>query len=134
MIPDAIDLIIHHLLQHNFLNEARFAQAFARGKFRTKKWGKTRIIRELKMRDISEFNLKLALKEIPEDEYLTTFYALAEKRFEQLASEKNIQKKEKNGRLSPVSRVGIRFSLGGCRQTLATLFFYNTPYHRTIFS
>lgn len=95
MIPDAANHIIHHLLQHNFLNETRFAQAFARGKFRIKKWGKTRIIIELKMRDISEFNLKIALKEIPEDEYFATFHALAEKRFAQLDSEKNIQRKKK---------------------------------------
>jgi len=95
MIPDAADHIIHHLLQHNFLNETRFAQAFVRGKFRVKKWGKTRITRELKMRDISEYNLKIALKEIPEDEYSATFHALAEKRFEQVASEKNFQKKKK---------------------------------------
>lgn len=95
MIPEAIDLIINHLLQHNFLNETRFAQAFARGKFRTKKWGKTRILRELKMRDISEFNLKIALKEIPESEYYSTFHTLAEKRIEQVTSEKNIQKKKK---------------------------------------
>ena len=95
MIPTAIDQIIFHLLEHNFLNETRFAQAYARGKFRIKKWGKNRIVRELKMRDISEFNLKIALKEIPEDEYITTFHALAEKRFAQMASEKNIQKKKK---------------------------------------
>ena len=95
MIPDAADLIINHLLQHNFLNETRFAQAFARGKFRAKKWGKTRILRELKMRDISEYNLKIALKEIPESEYYATFDALAEKRIAQLDSEKNMQKKKK---------------------------------------
>ena len=40
MIPEAVDLIVLHLLQHNFLNETRFAQAFARGKFNHKKWGK----------------------------------------------------------------------------------------------
>lgn len=95
MIPDAIDLIIHHLLQHNFLNETRFAQAFARGKFRIKKWGKNRIVQELKMRDISGFNLKLALKEISEAEYMETFHALSEKRWEQLSSEQNMQRKKK---------------------------------------
>lgn len=95
MIPDAIDLIMHHLLQHNFLNETRFAQAFARGKFRTKKWGKIRIVRELKMRDISEYNLKLALKEISETEYMETFHTLADKRWQQLSSEENLQRKKK---------------------------------------
>ena len=95
MIPEAIDQIIYHLLQHNFLNESRFSQAFARGKFRVKKWGKQRIISELKFREISQFNIKLALKEIPESEYLSTFDALSEKRMRQLEDEMNLQKKRK---------------------------------------
>ncbi len=95
MIPEAVELITLHLLKHNFLNETRFAQAFARGKFNHKKWGKQRIVRELKFRDISKYNIDLALKEISETDYLTTFDALAKKRFLQLASEKNLQKKRK---------------------------------------
>lgn len=95
MIPEASDQIIFHLLQHNFLNETRFSQAFARGKFRTKKWGRRRIINELKQRDISSYNIKIALKEIPDSEYFETFEALAEKRLLQLESETNLQKKRK---------------------------------------
>jgi len=95
MIPLAMDEIIDHLLRHNFLNETRFAQAFARGKFRVKKWGRNRIVNELKMRQISKFNIKIALKEIPDSEYYKTFEALAEKRLQQLVSEKNLQKKRK---------------------------------------
>ncbi len=95
MIPAAVDQIIDHLLRHDFLNETRFAQTFARGKFRAKKWGRNRIVRELKLRDISKFNIQIALKEIPDAEYYKTFEALAEKRLQQLASEKNLQKKRK---------------------------------------
>ena len=95
MIPQAIDEIISHLLQHNFLNETRFSQAYARGKFRQKKWGRNRITRELKMRNISAYNLKLALKEIPENEYLDTFDTLFEKRVAQLSGETDGQKKRK---------------------------------------
>ncbi|NGX82974.1 regulatory protein RecX [Aequorivita sp. KMM 9714] len=95
MIPLAIDEIIDHLLRHNFLNETRFAQTFARGKFRTKKWGRNRIVNELKMRQISKFNIKIALKEIPDVDYYKTFETLAEKRIKQLESETNIQKKRK---------------------------------------
>lgn len=95
MIPDAVDLIILHLLQHNFLNETRFAQAFARGKFNHKKWGKLRIVKELKFRNISKYNIDLALKEISETDYLSTFDTLAEKRFSQLTTEKKLQKKRK---------------------------------------
>ena len=95
MIPDAIDQVIFHLLQHNFLNETRFSQAFARGKFRVKKWGKNRIKNELKMRDISKYNITLALKEIPDSDYYTTFQELVEKRLRQLENETNLQKKRK---------------------------------------
>lgn len=95
MIPEATDSIILHLLQHDFLNETRFAQAFARGKFNHKKWGRQRIIRELKFRTILKYNIDLALKEISESDYLLTFQLLSKKRFKQLASEKNLQKKRK---------------------------------------
>ncbi|MDC1230189.1 RecX family transcriptional regulator, partial [bacterium] len=53
MIPQVVDTIIVHLITHNFLNEERFAKSFVRGKFRIKKWGKVRLVRELKFRDVS---------------------------------------------------------------------------------
>ena len=79
VIQIAQEEIIGHLIQNNYLNETRFAKSFARGKFRAKKWGKNRILRELKMRNISEYNIKKGLEEIPEEEYLATFYILFEK-------------------------------------------------------
>ena len=69
MIPLAIDTIITHLITHRFLNEERFAKSYARGKFQIKKWGKNRIVRELKIREISRFNIKTALKEISDSDY-----------------------------------------------------------------
>ena len=39
MIPEAVDQIITHLIQENYLNEERFAQSYARGKFNIKKMG-----------------------------------------------------------------------------------------------
>lgn len=95
LIAEARDQIVLHLLQHNFLNEERFAKSFARGKFRIKKWGKERIIRELKLRNISVYNIKTALKEIPESEYLTTFHELAEKKYDSLTMPDNNKKKKK---------------------------------------
>lgn len=95
MIQEASNQIILHLLDHDFLNESRFAQSYVRGKFRIKKWGRIRISLELKRRNISTYNITLGLKEIPEDEYLTSFNDLALKRFNQLDTEVNIQKKRK---------------------------------------
>jgi len=95
MIPKAIDHIINHLIQHNFLNEERFAKSFARGKFRVKKWGKRRIVQELKLRDISKYNINSALKEISEEDYFEVFNELSEKRWKQLEGEKlQIRKKK----------------------------------------
>lgn len=94
MIPEAIDHIIGHLIKENYLNEERFARSFARGKFRIKKWGRNRIIAELKKRRISKFNIRAALSELEEEAYLETFDALAKKRLSQL-SETNLQRKRK---------------------------------------
>lgn len=80
MIPEAIDAIVSELIQDNFLNEERFSKSFARGKFRIKKWGRLRIIRELKFRNISKYNIDSALKEIEEIDYLNTLDELAKKR------------------------------------------------------
>jgi regulatory protein len=86
--------IISHLITHNFLNEERFACAFARGKFNIKKWGKIRIVNELKFRHISKYNIDKALKEIEEETYYQTFHVLAEKQWETI-QETNLQKKKK---------------------------------------
>lgn len=94
MIPEAIDQITTQLIQDNYLNEERFAKSFARGKFNIKKWGKNRIVNELKQRDISKFNIKVALEEIDNVEYYKTFNALAKKRLGQI-NEKDVQKRRK---------------------------------------
>lgn len=94
MIPEAIDLIIVHLIEHNFLNETRFACSFARGKHRIKYWGKVRIVRELKMRGISEYNIKEGLKELG-TEYLDNFENLAERHWEHMTEKSKLTKRKK---------------------------------------
>ena len=94
MIPEAIDSIMAHLINENYLNEERFAQSFARGKFNNKKWGKKRIVNELKLREISKFNIQTALKEIDEKDYYKTLDELAKKRLTQI-TETNVFKKRK---------------------------------------
>ena len=81
-------------MKDDFLNEERFSKSFARGKFRIKSWGKQRIVRELKFRDISAYNIKTALKEIEEEEYVKTIYSITENR-NNVISEPNIYKRKK---------------------------------------
>ena len=95
MIPEAIDQIVGHLIQENYLNEERFAKSFARGKFNIKKWGKNRIVRELQLRDISAFNIKSALKEIDHEAYLEAFDELAQKRLDAIKESNPLKQKKK---------------------------------------
>ncbi len=87
LIPEAREKIIIHLIDQNYLDETRFSCSFVRGKFRNKKWGKHRILQELKQRKISAYNIKKGLKEIGEGEYLETFHELANKRWGQVKNE-----------------------------------------------
>lgn len=95
MIPEAIDHIIVHLIRHNFLNESRFVSAFIQGKFNIKKWGKLRLYRELKARDIPQTVIDKALQEIPGDKYLKTFNELAAKQLPKIKETNPWKKKRK---------------------------------------
>lgn len=95
MIPAAIDQIIVHLLDHNFLNETRFAETFSIGKFRVKKWGRIRITNELKQRKISAYNIKKGLAQINDGDYYNTFNELALRRFESLKESNKYKKRKK---------------------------------------
>ncbi|MCE2741751.1 MAG: RecX family transcriptional regulator [Sphingobacteriales bacterium] len=78
---EAAELILF-LIENNYLNEERFAKAFAGGKFRVKKWGRTKIKRELKLRQISDFCIGVGLKEIDPDDYLMTLQAVLQKQID----------------------------------------------------
>jgi len=92
MIPEAKEKILLHLMQHNFLNEERYAKSFVRGKFNIKKWGRIKITNELKFKNISTYNIKTALKEIEEEDYYNNLKSVGEKKL-RLLKEPNLFKK-----------------------------------------
>lgn len=94
MIPEAIDVIVVHLLQHNFLNEERFAKTFVSGKFKIKAWGRRRLTFELKKKNVSKVNINQALTDISDEEYIGVFNDLAEKKANSI-KESNLFKKKK---------------------------------------
>ena len=91
---DEKDEIIVKLIEGNYLNEERFASVFTVSKFHQKKWGKNRIINELKARKISTYLISKSIKEIDLQEYSETFTILSEKFWETI-TEKNAVKKRK---------------------------------------
>lgn len=75
------DKLIDYLIDENFLNETRFIEAYVRGKFNIKKWGKHKIVAGLMQKRISGSKVTVALNsEIEEDDYLNTIKSLIEKK------------------------------------------------------
>lgn|SRR5690606_2606624 len=87
---DETETLISLLITENYLNEERFAIHFAGGKFRMKHWGKNKIKQALKQKQVSEYCIKKALKEIDDVAYRKTFYKLADTKLKSLSGEKNI--------------------------------------------
>jgi regulatory protein len=87
--------IISNLIKDNYLNESRFSENFVRGKFKIKNWGKVRIVRELKQRNISIYNINLGLKEIDNQEYQKKFDEIFKNKLSSLGNLNKIIKKKK---------------------------------------
>jgi regulatory protein len=89
------DEIIATLIEENYLNEERFAIAFAGGKWRVKQWGRVKIKFELKQKQVSEYCIKKAMNQISEDEYLNVLKKLADEKYASLKAEQYLIRKKK---------------------------------------
>jgi regulatory protein len=70
------DSIINRLKEENFINETRYAAAFARDKFRYNKWGRIKIAMQLRYKRIPETIISEALGSIDEESYLSTLKSM----------------------------------------------------------
>jgi len=89
------DEIISSLIEDDYLNEERFARAFAGGKFRMKEWGRKKILFALKEKRVSDYCIRMAMKEIPEDDYRHVLEKLAEKKWNELKGEQYLVRQKK---------------------------------------
>lgn len=89
------DEIIAALIGENYLNEERFAIAFAGGKWRVKQWGRVKIKYELKQKQVSDYCIKKALKQIDEEAYLSVLHELAKEKYASLKNEQYLVRKKK---------------------------------------
>jgi regulatory protein len=88
LTPDEIEEIIVRLGQEKLIDEERYAQAYVRGKYGLKRWGRRKIMQGLKAKGISDYCVKQGLKEIDPEVYEQNLLHLLEK--------KNQTEKEKN--------------------------------------
>ncbi len=78
-----VEQLIGDMITQGFLNEERFAIAWAGGKFRIKQWGRVKIIGGLKQKQISPYCIKKALEQIDEDDYWNTLLQILSKKDKQ---------------------------------------------------
>lgn len=90
-----IENAIAHLVEDGFLNEERYAKAYAGGKFRMQQWGRKKISMMLKQKQISDYCIRKGLAEIDEEDYAQTLHQLAEKKYHLLRSEQYLKRQYK---------------------------------------
>ena len=89
------DEIIAALIEENYLNEERFAIAYAGGKFRINSWGRVKIKYALKQKQISEYCIKKAMKQISEEDYMKLLNKLAKEKYAALKADQYLVRKKK---------------------------------------
>ncbi|MEO1438622.1 MAG: regulatory protein RecX [Bacteroidota bacterium] len=92
---DDLEWVMDELIKEKFLDELRFAQSFARGKFRNNKWGKTKIKIELKKKAISDYCIRKALQEIDPEDYEEMLTKLIQQKWDRTKAQSDFEKKQK---------------------------------------
>jgi regulatory protein len=80
--------MITRLTSEGFLDDQRFANAYAEGKFSNNGWGRQKIIYELRSRKFEPSAIKQAVSAIDADLYLRKLDKLVKTRYDSLTDEK----------------------------------------------
>jgi regulatory protein len=78
---DDVEAMMALLITEDYLNEERFAIAYAGGHFRVKHWGRIKIRYELRQKQVSEYNIKRGLESIDEEDYLKVLTSLVKEKW-----------------------------------------------------
>ena len=95
-----VEEILSRLITEGFLNEERFAKAFAGGKFRIKKWGRRKITHELEAHHITPKCIEKGLKEIDENDYRKSLKDILKKKLAQVVDTNQFKKNDKVARFA----------------------------------
>jgi len=99
--PEAQARIIAYLIDEKYIDESRFARAYANDKMRYAKWGKKKISMNLRMLGVSDEDRTAALDQLPQEEYEGILEDLLQAKARSVKASSNY---ERNGKL-------IRFAL-----------------------
>ncbi len=112
-----VDVLLVKLIEEGYLSEERFAIQFAGGHFRQKKWGKVKIVYELRQKRVSEANIKKALEGLKGEDYQGTLQKLAKAKWESLKGEQYLNRQAKT--IAYLARKG--YEMPGIQETIKKL-------------
>ena len=95
LYPSQVENILAQLIEEEYLNEERFAIAFAGGKFRINQWGKIKIGSTLKQKGISDYCIKKALNSIDQLSYQATLNKLYNNKLKEISRDDNVLVKKR---------------------------------------
>lgn len=98
LFKSEVEELITRLITEGFLNEERFAKAFAGGKFRMQKWGRIKIVHELEARGLTKNCIKAGLREIDDNDYRNALQDLLDKKAAQVHEEDVFVKRDQLAR------------------------------------
>lgn len=108
--------ILRHLVEEKYIDDGRYAEAYARDKYRFNKWGRIKIAQGLCMKDIDRETINTAMEAIDETEYLDILRSLIQSK---RRSTKGKNDYEVNGKLIRFA-IGRGFEFSAIRQCLDT--------------
>ena len=82
---EEMDAVLEHLRNENFLNDARYAQAYVNDKWKLDRWGKKKIRHQLFLKNIEDRLTESALDAIDVEEYKTELANQLSKKEKELA-------------------------------------------------
>lgn len=117
MSNDEILNIIKHLKDEQFLNEERFCEAFIKDKIRFNKWGKSKIVYELKKKQISAQSIDRCFENIDTDMLEDQLQSVLLTKLKSVKANNNYEKRNKLIRFA----LGRGYQLDQIIKTLSTI-------------
>lgn len=87
--------LVDRLIELNFINEQRFANAYCHDKFEFNSWGKQKIRNGIFPYKITEKVIQYALDRIDEEKYQSRLFELGKKKWNKLLNEDPLKRKQK---------------------------------------
>ena len=87
--------IMAFLVKNRFLDDARFAEAYARDKFRFNRWGKLKIAQMLRRKQVADSVIGQALAALPEEDTDATCMELLRQKNKSIKDEDPYKRKAK---------------------------------------